>query len=51
MQVLIGISFVCFLALMFSLLLSNQQKKIQSNKRIEHKLDKLITLLEKENKS
>jgi len=51
MQVLIGISFVCFLALMFSLILSNQQKKIQSNKRIERKLDKLITLLDKENKS
>ena len=49
MQVLLGISFVCFLAFMFSLLLKNQQKKIQSNKRIERKLDKLITLLDKEN--
>jgi len=51
MQGLIAISFVCFLALMFSLILSNQQKKIQSNKRIEKKLDRLITFLDKENKS
>lgn len=49
MQVLLAVSFVCFLTLIFSLLLSNQQKKIQSSKRIERKLDKLITLLDKEN--
>lgn len=48
MQLLLIISFVCFLALMFSFILSNQQKKIQSNKRIEKKLDKLIALFDKE---
>lgn len=49
MMVLLGISFICFLALMFSLLLINQQKKIRINRRIEGKLDKLITTLGKEN--
>lgn len=48
MELLLFISFVCFLALMFSALLSNQNKKIQSNKKIERKLDKLIELLENE---
>ncbi|WP_430541119.1 hypothetical protein [Sporosarcina thermotolerans] len=33
---------------MFSSVLSNQNKKIQGNKRIEQKLDKLIELLESE---
>ncbi|WP_158232441.1 DUF4083 family protein [Sporosarcina sp. P13] len=48
MELLLYIIFICFLAFMFSSLLSNQQKKIQSNKRIEKKLDKLIALLDKE---
>lgn len=48
MELLLYILFLCFLALMFSSLLSNQKKKIQSNKRIERKLDQLIDLLEKE---
>jgi low affinity Fe/Cu permease len=48
MQLLLGITFVCVLALLFSFLLNNQQKSIQSTKRIEMKLDKLLTLLTKE---
>lgn len=48
MELLFGILFVCFLALLFSSLLSNQQKQIQSSKRIETKLDSLLTLLTKE---
>ncbi|WP_363322189.1 DUF4083 family protein [Sporosarcina highlanderae] len=50
MELLLFILLVCFLALMFSSLLSNQKKKIQSNKRIEQKLDKLIELIENEKK-
>lgn len=50
MELLLFILFVCFLALMFSSILSNQHKKIQSNKRVEQKLDKLIELLENEKK-
>lgn len=48
MELLLFILLICFLALMFSSILSNQNKKIQSNKRIEQKLDKLIELIETE---
>lgn len=51
MGLLLFILFVCFLAFMFSSLLSNQNKKIQSNKKIEQKLDKLIELLENEKRN
>ena len=48
MELLLGILFIAVLFLIASSILGNQSKYIQSNKRIEIKLDKIIELLGKE---
>ena len=48
MELLLGIMFIAILFLLASSILGNQRKHIQSNNRIEKKLDKIIELLGKE---
>ncbi|MFS0690709.1 DUF4083 family protein [Sporosarcina sp. 179-K 8C2 HS] len=48
LELLLYILLIAFIALIASSLLGNQKKYIQSNRRIEKKLEKIIELLGKE---
>ena len=48
MELLLGVLLIAFMSLLASSILGNQKKSIQSNRRIEKKLDKIIELLDNE---